>query len=466
MAKKGEIEVVADLKDLITGKMAEIVAQGERMDAKLSNIGGGGKGGMMQSVLGANLLTGAIQRGAGAITDFAKESIIAFGELEQFQTSLTTMFKGNRDEADALIQRLQEFAKTTPFELTEIQDATKMMIAYGSTSGSVVNEMRMLGDISSGVGAPLKDIAYLYGTLRTQGKAYAMDIRQFAGRGIPIIEALAKQFKVSKNEVMDLVSKGKVGFKEVEAALNSLTEKGGQFAGMMEAQSKTLLGSWSNLEDGVGQLKTAIGENFADMAKEVVSSLTTMVNEASSALQKLNKMNSDFRKGGASEFSLFEKASGEEITKYGSLQKILDASKRASQGSESQFHAQKSILNSYLSKITEDYQHSDFTGMTAKDYLRQRAMIKGALSQMDALKSASKKNAELAGGKDGKKEATDLEKVAAANRPSQTNIHIENLVKSLTNVVKSPSEALQLSAEAVAKVFISAVNDISVNQHR
>ena len=85
-----------------------------------------------------------------------------------------------------------------------------MMIAYGSSSSTVVDEMRMLGDISSGVGLSLSEVGYLYGTLRTQGRAYATDIRQFTGRGIPIIKELAKQFKVTDGEVMKLVEDGKV----------------------------------------------------------------------------------------------------------------------------------------------------------------------------------------------------------------------------------------------------------------
>ena len=75
------------------------------------------------------------------------------------------------------------------------------MLAYSSTVDNVVDELVMLGNVASGVGAPLQDIAYLYGTLRTQGRAFTVDIRQFAGRGIPIYEELAKVLGVTKDEV-------------------------------------------------------------------------------------------------------------------------------------------------------------------------------------------------------------------------------------------------------------------------
>ena len=70
----------------------------------------------------------------------------------------------------------------------------------------------MLGNVAAGVGSQLGDLAYLYGTLRTQGRAYAVDIRQFAGRGIPIYEELAKVLRVTKDNVSELVKEGKVGF--------------------------------------------------------------------------------------------------------------------------------------------------------------------------------------------------------------------------------------------------------------
>ena len=163
------------LQDLFSKTMDSAVNATSKMDAKMSGLSSGS---MMGAIVGGNLLTGAIQNAAGAVVDFAKDSMRAFGKQEQFLTSLKTMFHGNGVEAEVLNDKLKDLAKTTPFELTEIQDATKMMIAYGSTSTGVGDELRMLGDIGAGVGSSLSEVGYLYGTLRTQGRAFSKDIYQ------------------------------------------------------------------------------------------------------------------------------------------------------------------------------------------------------------------------------------------------------------------------------------------------
>lgn len=296
-------------ENLLSRVLRQIYRDADKTDEKINSIGGTGnsnKTGLIGSIVNANLLTNAIQNTGNAVFDFAKDSIRAYGQQEQFLTSLKTMFHGNADEAKFLNEQLKSFAKATPFELTEIQDATKMMIAYGSTSGSVVKEMEMLGDISSGVGAPLKDIAYLYGTLRTQGRAFSKDIYQFTGRGIPIIKELAKQFNVSESAVMGLVEKGKVGFPEVEKALKSMTETGGQFSGMMNEQSKTLNGQLSNLGDSWEQLKVNIASSQTGILKSTVSFFSTLTTELNKWVIDSNKMDEAFSNYGAKGFSLGE----------------------------------------------------------------------------------------------------------------------------------------------------------------
>jgi len=119
------------------------------------------------------------------------------GEFQQLEIALNTML-GSKQKADELLSQIVTTAATTPFGLKDLASSTKQLLAYGSASENVISEIRMLGDVASGVSAPINDLVYLYGTLRTQGRAYAVDIRQFAGRGIPIYAELAKVLGVNK----------------------------------------------------------------------------------------------------------------------------------------------------------------------------------------------------------------------------------------------------------------------------
>ena len=444
--------------------MSDAVNQTGQLDSKMSNIS---KGGLMSAVAGGNLLSNAIQGAASAVVQFGKDSLAAFGKQEQFLTSLKTMFHGNAVEAEVLNDKLKQFATTTPFELTEIQDATKMMIAYGSSSSTVVDEMRMLGDISSGVGSSLSEVGYLYGTLRTQGRAYATDIRQFTGRGIPIIKELAKQFKVTDGEVMKLVEDGKVGFKEVEQAFKSMTKEGGQFFGMMDNQSKTLDGQISNMSDAFEQLKVNVGSSFADMAKDVVASITTMINEVNAKLSTMLGANKVLNKTGLA-LSTGEKLFGQsnvELSMYQEqLQKGMSGVGAQGQG----YDAIRSAFVNEGKRLQEQYQLQRETGGDFKDVARRMALLNESIRKLDSseanrLRDVDKAKAEVAGKKSGGTASSKLGTTAEISgaKPQSIVINITKLVESLNLSTTNLTESASKIKEEVAKALLEAVNDVN-----
>ncbi|MEZ2337693.1 tape measure protein [Mucilaginibacter sp. RCC_168] len=195
-----------------------------------------------------------------AAKNFVAELVNVRGEFEQLQIAYETILK-SKQKGDALFAETANFAATTPFNFTDVAQGTKQLLAYGFQAKDITSTLTTLGNVASGVSAPLGDIVYLYGTLKTQGRAYAQDIRQFTGRGIPIIAELAKQFKVSEDQINKLVEAGRVGFPEVEKAFNSLTGAGGIFYNLMEKQSHTLTGQLSNLQDKFQMMLNTIGES-------------------------------------------------------------------------------------------------------------------------------------------------------------------------------------------------------------
>lgn len=111
-----------------------------------------------------------------------------------------------------------KFRSKTPYDLLGVADGIKQLLAYGTAAEDAIETVEMLGNVSAGLSVPLGDMVYLYGTLKSQGRAMLVDIRQFAGRGVPIYEELAKVLGVSVSEVNKYISAGKVGFPEVEQA--------------------------------------------------------------------------------------------------------------------------------------------------------------------------------------------------------------------------------------------------------
>lgn len=194
------------------------------------------------------------------LKDFASAVATVRGEYQQLEIAFNTML-GSKSKGDALMAQLIDTAARTPFEMKDIAEASKMLLAYGMEGDKVNETLIRLGDIAAGLSIPIKDLAFLYGTTMVQGRLYTQDLNQFLGRGIPLADELAKQFGKNKSEVKKLVEEGKIGFPEVQKAIEALTGEGSKFGGLMEAQSKTITGQLSNIEDAWEQMMNEIGKS-------------------------------------------------------------------------------------------------------------------------------------------------------------------------------------------------------------
>lgn len=172
------------------------------------------------------------------------------GEFQQFEIAFETML-GSGQKAKGMISDLANLAASTPFDMKGVVNGAKQLLAYGFAANEITDTMRRLGDVSAGLGLNLQDLAWLYGTTMVQGRLFTRDLMQFTGRGIPLTEELAKQFGVTKDKVSELVTAGKVGFPEVKKAIESLTNEGGKFGGLMEKQSHSITGQISNIQDTI-----------------------------------------------------------------------------------------------------------------------------------------------------------------------------------------------------------------------
>lgn len=202
--------------------------------------------------------------GLAAIKKFGSDVINATGTMQQLHVALSTILQDG-DKASKLISEITQFAAKTPFNLEDVASGAKQLLAYGSSAETVVDELSMLGDVAAGLQIPIGQLIYLYGTLRTQGRAMTVDIRQFAGRGIPIYEELAKVLGVTKDKVGELVTAGEVGFKEVEQAFKNMTSEGGKFNDLMENSAGTWPQRMSNIQDTLFQKLNDFGNKYREV---------------------------------------------------------------------------------------------------------------------------------------------------------------------------------------------------------
>lgn len=198
------------------------------------------------------------------------------GQFQQLEIAFGTML-GNEQKAKALMDQMVDTAAKTPFDLMGVAGGAKQLLAYGTAADKVNDTLVRLGNIASGLSIPLQDIVYLYGTTMVQGRLYAQDVRQFTGRGIPLVKELAAMYGKTAEEINTMVSEGKIGFPEVEKVLNKLTNAGGQFYNLMEKQSSSLTGMIANLGDAWDTALNKLGEDNQDVFASGISGATYLV---------------------------------------------------------------------------------------------------------------------------------------------------------------------------------------------
>lgn len=185
---------------------------------------------------------------------------------QTFQTMLGSVEKG-----DAIMAQMTSFSNSTPYSTDQVQKAAKTLLAFGVDAGNVATTMRKVGDVAAGSGKDFNELAAIYGKVFAKGKADSESLNQMVEAGIPIVKLLGQQYNKSGDEIYDMASKGMISAKAISAAFDTMSGKGGVYAGMMEKQSQTLEGMWGALVGTLEDAASNIGEAIAPLVKQVLA---------------------------------------------------------------------------------------------------------------------------------------------------------------------------------------------------
>ena len=267
----GSANPAKEATNMLTDSMSQMI---ERM--KSAPTAGEGMTSLFQRVTGdAHMLSATLLGGLG-FEQLTRSVFNTRSQFQQLEISFNTML-GSADKSKQLMDELIQTAAHTPFDMSSITGGAKQLLAYGTEAKDVNKTLVQLGDIASGLNIPLGDLVYLYGTTVSQGRMFTMDLRQFMGRGVPLAEELGKILHQNTTEVQESVSKGKVTSDIFKEAIANMTQAGGRFGGLMEQQSKTLEGQWSNIGDSIQQMFNEIGKKSEGVFSSGLSIISAMV---------------------------------------------------------------------------------------------------------------------------------------------------------------------------------------------
>lgn len=217
--------------------------------------------------------------GGWSIGKFVNQMMQVRGQFQQTEMAFKTMLQ-SEEKADALMKQLIRTAAVTPFGVEDVTEGAKQLLAFNVAAEDVNKTLIGLGDVA-GMGLNLKDLVMLYGTTIAKGKMDTMDLYQFLNRGIPIADEIAKVMGLDVTnaikEVQKQIKAGKVTSDIFIQAMQSMTAEGSKFGGLMEAQSKTITGQISNIEDAIEQMFNDLGKSQEGVINTGLGVVSTLV---------------------------------------------------------------------------------------------------------------------------------------------------------------------------------------------
>lgn len=275
-----KVEKGAEDASQSTGKLSDSV---EKSHSKLKTFGSIG----LTAVKGIGTAFIGLTSAAGAgIAAVAKMGVEYNAQMQSYQTAFATML-GDAEKAQALTDNLKTLAAKTPLAMTDLADASKILLAFGSSAEELPNQLKRLGDVAQGDAEALGTMATAFGRVQSNGYASLEEINMMIDQGFNPLQIIAEKTGETMEEVRDRVSAGEVSFEELNDALITATESGGQFYNAMENQSKTFEGQMSTLKDNLAGLAGAITEDlFAGLAETALPMVNDWVNQLMTATQE------------------------------------------------------------------------------------------------------------------------------------------------------------------------------------
>lgn len=204
------------------------------------------------------------------------------GEFELQQRSLQAILQ-NKSQADQIFNKTVQLAVKSPFQIKELVTFTKQLAAYRIESDKLYDTTKRLADVSAGLGVDMGRLILAYGQVKAAAYLRGTEVRQFTEAGINLYGELQRYFQEVKGEayttaqIVDMISKRKVTFEDIENIFQRLTDKGGLFYNMQEIQAETLQGKISNLKDSIDVMLNSIGKANEDTLKGTIDAVKSLI---------------------------------------------------------------------------------------------------------------------------------------------------------------------------------------------
>ena len=245
----------------------------------------GKKASVFGDVLKANLASDAIKAGLNGIVKGVKSlasaitSVILKPGFDRAMNIEGAQFKlkglgHDAQTVDEIMQNALVSVKGTAYGLDDASTVAASAVAAGIKPGKDLERtLKLVADASAIAGSDMGEMGAIFNKVASAGKMSAEEVNQLNERGIPITQLLAETMNVSTEEIKNLVSAGKIGFPELQNAI----EKG--MGGAAQTMGQTFEGAVSNVQAAFSRLGAGIMTPFTSALTPALGIATSIIDD-------------------------------------------------------------------------------------------------------------------------------------------------------------------------------------------
>lgn len=218
--------------------------------------------------------------GSFGAAGFAGWGVKLAADAEQAQIAFQVMLV-SAERARLMLSQLRDFAATSPFSFPDLQESARTMLAFGVASYQVIPLIQMLADVAGGNSQKLQQLSLAFSQISSTGRLTGQDLLQLINAGFNPLQEISEKTGKSIAELRKELQNGNITFEMVVAALQSATEEGGRFHGMMDQMSASLAGQFAQLRDELEAIARTIGEFFLPSLKKGVEAMKSLTGSVS-----------------------------------------------------------------------------------------------------------------------------------------------------------------------------------------
>jgi tape measure domain-containing protein len=179
-------------------------------------------------------------------------------DFEKTQANMTTLFKGNKDAADAMLGSIRDYAKATSYDTSGLAKAQQTMMSFGLDADFAFGKLKNIGDIAMGDKEKMQSLALAFAQTTSTGKLMGQDLLQMINQGFNPLAVISEKTGISIDVLKDKMGKGAISAQMVAQAFEWATEEGSQFYNGAINSGDTVAGKIDKIRENIDNMKISL----------------------------------------------------------------------------------------------------------------------------------------------------------------------------------------------------------------